>query len=198
MVFLVIFLIIVYAKGEAYTTKHESQYNFDLISFALGDGVSSSPPQSAVLKPPPSQITKWSNLLSQKNINLKKMVVVHPGMGGSARNWPAKSYKSLIEKMITQNMSVVLTGGILDHDFLQSSGVLKIPGVVSLLDQTRGDDLLAVLSLARVVVAPSTGVAHLAASLGVPTASLFSPVLVQAPLRVGARREVCQNFCASG
>ena len=170
-------------QKRSLAVQHESQYNFDLVDFALGHEKISTSPRGATLKASAGLTEKWIKVLKEKNLDLSRLVVVHAGMGGSARNWPPAFYKSLTEKMISNKISVVLTGGPLDQEILEGSGLLKISGIISLLNQTQGADLLAVLSLAKVLVAPSTGVAHLAAALGVSTAAIYSPVLVQAPLR---------------
>ncbi|MEN0059029.1 MAG: glycosyltransferase family 9 protein, partial [Bdellovibrio sp.] len=44
-----------------------------------------------------------------------------------------------------------------------------------------------VLGAAKAVIVPSTGIAHLAASLGTPVIGLYSPVRVQHPRRWAAR-----------
>ena len=49
------------------------------------------------------------------------------------------------------------------------------------------EQLLFVLSHAKHVVAPSTGVLHLAASLGTPVTGIYSPVRVQKATRWGPK-----------
>ena len=48
--------------------------------------------------------------------------------------------------------------------------------VIDLSEKLSGHELIYLLSEAKAVVAPSTGVAHLSASLGRPTIGLYSPV----------------------
>ena len=60
-----------------------------------------------------------------------------------------------------------------------------IPNVIWLDGKLSGDELIGVLENAFAVVAPSTGVLHLAASTGVATVGLFSQVHVQRALRWG-------------
>ncbi|PIT99664.1 MAG: glycosyltransferase family 9 protein [Bdellovibrionales bacterium CG10_big_fil_rev_8_21_14_0_10_45_34] len=130
----------------------------------------------------------------------RKYIVVHPGMGGSARNWPASSYIQLIEKLI-ENGLVVITGTAADERWLEpirvwlemqndskKTRIYWSVGKVDLLG------LAEVLSQAKALVAPSTGVLHLAASMGTPTVGIFSPVRVQAPTRWGARGARVKNL----
>ncbi len=59
-------------------------------------------------------------------------------------------------------------------EFLEEE--IKVGQVVDLSLKLSGHELIYLLSQASVVVAPSTGVAHLSASLGRPTIGLYSPV----------------------
>jgi ADP-heptose:LPS heptosyltransferase len=110
--------------------------------------------------------------------------VVHPGMSGSALNWPTERWVELIERL---DHPVVITGTASDEGFLAplrarlvgASRVIWADGKLS------GAELIALLAGARAVIAPSTGVLHLAASTGVPTLGIFSNILVQRALRWG-------------
>jgi heptosyltransferase I len=115
-------------------------------------------------------------------------IVIHPGMGGSALNWPTSHYQELIEK-ISHTSEVVITGTKADADYLAP---LKLafqnsPRIKFLDGAFSGEELLWVLHGAAAVLAPSTGVLHLAASLGVPTLGLFSPIKVESIDRWGPR-----------
>ncbi|MNL18690.1 Glycosyltransferase family 9 (heptosyltransferase) [compost metagenome] len=61
------------------------------------------------------------------------------------------------------------------------------PRVMNLQNQLKTPELLTVLSNSKAVIVPSTGVAHMAASLGVPVLGLYSPLRVQHPRRWAAR-----------
>jgi ADP-heptose:LPS heptosyltransferase len=160
--------------------KNEAHYNLDLISFALGAG-QNLPLLPAQLKPDIKSVEKWKKHFTDTGVNIDKLVVIHPGMGGSARNWPPTYYRELAESLILQGVSVVVTGTPHDEVIIQQSGILGLKEVIRVT--TQNDDILAVLSLARAIVVPSTGVAHLGASLGVPVIGIYSPVKVQSPRR---------------
>ena len=117
-------------------------------------------------------------------------VVVHPGMGGSALNWSTDRYAELIHELAREK-KIAITGTASDESFL-SPLRKKLAAdddlrkrVVWLDGKLNGPQLLSVLGNAYAVVAPSTGVLHLAASLGVPTVGLFSQVRVQRAVRWG-------------
>lgn len=139
--------------------------------------------------------TPHLKMLSPKTIDPAKRallphhyIVVHPGMGGSALNWPTSHYLELIQK-ISHTSEVVITGTKSDADYLAplKSALSNSPRIRFLDGAFSGEELLWVLHGATAVLAPSTGVLHLAASLNVPTLGLFSPIKVESIERWGPR-----------
>lgn len=122
-----------------------------------------------------------------------KFSVVHPGMGGSARNWPTSHYISWMQEAAKEE-TIVVTGTPSDDAILEPirQALEGTRNLVWLNGKLSGPQLLHVLDGARCVLAPSTGVAHLAASLGKPTIGLYSPVKVQHPTRWGPQGEAVQ------
>lgn len=115
-------------------------------------------------------------------------VVIHPGMAGSALNWPLLHYQELIAHL-SQKIQVVITGTAVDRGLLEPlrKALPASPQIIWLNETLSPQQLLFVLKKAQVVFAPSTGVIHLAASLGVPTRGIYSPVVVQQAQRWGPR-----------
>ncbi|WP_280453020.1 glycosyltransferase family 9 protein [Nocardia cyriacigeorgica] len=101
-------------------------------------------------------------------------VVVHPGAAVPARRMSARRSRSMVAALAEAGHRVLVTGG---------------PGETALTATVSGDHALdlggatdlpmlaAVLRGARVVVAPNTAAAHLAAAVGTPVVSLFAPVV---------------------
>lgn len=159
---------------------HELEYNFQLTEGALGLGRGWLPRTRLQLEAPAN------DNLKRFGLEPRSYSVVHPGMGGSALNWPLPMYVQLISKM-TEDTRVVITGTRADEKYLKPIRDLlsNNPRVTWLDGSLNGPELIMVLKNARSVVAPSTGVLHLAASTGVPTVGLFSPVKVQTATRWG-------------
>ncbi|HSU71792.1 MAG TPA: glycosyltransferase family 9 protein [Micrococcaceae bacterium] len=101
-------------------------------------------------------------------------VVVHPGAEAPARAWPAELNAACVELLAAAGYRVVVTGSQ-DEAMLTrrvaGSSALDLGGLTDL----RG--LAAVLAGAQAVVVGNTGPAHLAAAVGTPVVSLFSPVV---------------------
>ncbi len=168
----------------------EYEYNLRLVEEGLGfeEGRISREPLTTVID------SKWQDeTLSDHDLKRGEYAVVHPGMGGSARNWPTSHYISWIQEA-AQKETIVITGTASDEAILEPiRQALAGNGRIVWLDRKlSGPMLLHVLHGARVVLAPSTGVAHLAASLGKPVIGIYSPVRVQHPKRWGPLGENVQ------
>ncbi len=156
--------------------SHELEYNHQLIQKSLA-------PQASV---------ETSHLrLEAPSVDLaipKSYAVIHPGMAGSALNWPESHYRDLILSLV-QKTTVVVTGTVTDRNILEplKATLKNVQNILWLDEQLKPAQLLFVLKNAQVVFAPSTGVIHLAASLGVPTRGIYSPVGVQRAERWGPK-----------
>lgn len=159
----------------------ELEYNFQLVEAVLGRPRTNFARGALRLKTPENPA-----LLARFGLRSGRYCVVHPGMGGSALNWPTGHYADLI-RQLAAGTAVAITGTPADAVFLEPlKRELKDAANVIWLDgQLTGLELLAILGQARAVIAPSTGVLHLAASTGALTIGIFSPVRVQHPRRWG-------------
>ncbi len=168
--------------------KHEADYNLDLVLKALDLEQKSSPPRRAPVLQLKVGIRR--NLFEKFQVSPLQYVVVHPGMAGSALNWPQSKYNELIEKLL-EKTTVVITGTPTDSPYLTE---IKPrwefhPKVRFVQNQLSMDDLLVMLNSAGAVLAPSTGVAHLTASLGRPVVAIFSPIRTHRSQRWAPRGE---------
>jgi ADP-heptose:LPS heptosyltransferase len=179
-------------QRRSQSTQSELKNNCDLASWALShfrrEQVNSqaSPLVLSAPGPIPSLVTS-------------PYLVVHPGMAGSARNWAIENYAELIEKL-TDHITVVITGTATDREVLEplKARLKASERVLWWNERLTAEELLAALGRAAVVVAPSTGVLHLAAALGRPTVGLYSPVFVQHPRRWGAQSDLAENLLPTG
>ncbi|WP_413575800.1 glycosyltransferase family 9 protein [Bdellovibrio sp. HCB290] len=176
-------------QRRSQAVQHEADYNMDLLRYALNE--KSKEPTPVLKLTAPSN----SELLSKHGLNEKNYVVVHPGMAGSALNWPTARYISLIEQ-VTPFTKIVLTGTPADEPFLTAikARFKNDPQVINLQNQLKPAELFTVLKNSKAVVVPSTGVAHMAASLGASVLGLYSPIRVQHPRRWAARGENVKIF----
>lgn len=101
-------------------------------------------------------------------------LVLHPGATVPARRWPADRCAAAVHALTTSGHRVLVTGGPAEKDL--TAEVAGTTGV-DLGGATDLAELSGVLAGADVVVVGNTGPAHLAAAVGTPVVSLFSPVV---------------------
>lgn len=172
-------------QKRSQSTEHESEYNARLVEDGLGLERGSLPRSPLQLV---SHLTDSEQeiLLRRHRLRARDYFVVHPGMRGSALNWPTANWESLIRRL-SRLAPVAITGTAADEVHLAPlrKRLGADPAIRWLDGQLSSDELLAALANARAMAAPSTGVLHLAASVGARTVGIYSPVLVQAALRWG-------------
>jgi ADP-heptose:LPS heptosyltransferase len=112
-------------------------------------------------------------------------VVVHPGASVPARTWAPQRHAALVDALAGTGRRVVVTGGPGERALTALvAGPRRAPDrVVDLGGRLDLAGLAEVLGRAGVVVVGNTGPAHLAAAVGTPVVSLFSPVVPAARWR---------------
>jgi ADP-heptose:LPS heptosyltransferase len=120
----------------------------------------------------------------------KDFVIVHPGSGGSARNFTPGSYAWLADRIEGDlGTDVVFTFGpgeesLIDEiDSMRKDRSTRLEGSPDLIE------LAAFIYRAALFVSGSTGPMHIAAAVGTPTLSFFSPVRSTSPRRWGPLSE---------
>lgn len=111
----------------------------------------------------------------------KKLFVINPcavAKSKNWRNWSVEGYAAIADYVSDQyDMQVALTGGNsqLEKDTAEEIILLcKTSKPVNLVASTSIDELVAVLYLADIVLAPDTGPVHLASALGTDTIGLYA------------------------
>lgn len=182
-------------QRRSFVEMHEADYGLDLLRvLGIRHPTLAIPTTVSV----PEEATEWAKnwltvqgLLTQEE-NPKKLIVVHPGMGGSALNWPESHYIDLIDSLLGEGHRVLITGGAQEDELIhrvvsnlktkEHKGALAIYGG---REAKSVEYLAALYQHCSIVVAPSTGPLHLAVALGKPTVSFFPPIRVQSALRWG-------------
>ncbi len=170
-------------QKRSQSLQHEFDYNKDIVlkTFALKDDRRFH--FFEIAKP------DGTSVLQKFKLTEKNFIVIHPGMMGSALNWSQEQYIDFINEKILQHKVVCITGTSSDDPYLTE--IKKVffnnSAVHWLQNQLNLIELVQLLSAAEYVVAPSTGVAHLAASVGATIHGIYSPVKVHHPRRWAPR-----------
>jgi ADP-heptose:LPS heptosyltransferase len=101
-------------------------------------------------------------------------VVLHPGASVPAREWPAERCAQAVRALAQAGHRVLVTGSPAER---QLTAMVAGDTARDLGGRTDLATLAAVLDGADAVVVGNTGPAHLAAAVGTPVVSLFSPVV---------------------
>ena len=101
------------------------------------------------------------------------------------RNWHATHYAAVADYVSMElGYQVVLTGGPADNEKQMAQAILSHCqcSPVNLVGQTSIKELLAVLSLSELIIAPDTGPAHMGTAVSTPVIGLY---VTSNPLRTG-------------
>jgi len=131
-------------------------------------------------------------------VGTEPYVVLHPGASVPARAWSPQRCAQTVTELAERGRRVVVTGG--QDERALTARVAGDRGI-DLGGHTTLSELAAVIAGADAVVVGNTGPAHLAAAVGTPVVSLFSPVVPArqwAPYRVahvllGDQDSPCRN-----
>ena len=111
----------------------------------------------------------------------KKLFIINPCAVAKTknwRNWTTEGYAAITDFISeTYNMQVVLTGGNSPVEKNTAEEILtlcKNAKPVNLVGSTNIDELVAILQLADIVLAPDTGPVHIASALGTKTIGLYA------------------------
>jgi ADP-heptose:LPS heptosyltransferase len=170
-------------QSRSSSTQHEFDYNLDLVKKLTGPISEKSENIVFQFRKPSS--SRW---IEQFDLG-PRYVVVHPGMMGSALNWKQHQYSKKIQELVDEHYIVAITGTQSDDSYLTQirRQWAEHPQIRWLQGRLDFERLLEVIYYSEKVIAPSTGVAHIAASLGKSLDAIYSPIRVHHPKRWGPR-----------
>jgi len=113
-------------------------------------------------------------------------IILHPGSGGSARDWPPENFARLADLLRQQSdAQVILTGALNEADLI--NGILQQTTTkpISLGGRLSITELAVLCQRAAVFVSNSTGPLHLAVMVGAPVVAFYPPIQACRPERWG-------------
>ncbi|RME26563.1 MAG: lipopolysaccharide heptosyltransferase family protein [Candidatus Zixiibacteriota bacterium] len=160
--------------------KHEAEYNLDFLQF-FNDGPTIHEPK---VYPTERELRNARRILQESGVN-EPFVVLHPGSGGSAENWPLRRFLELYRLLTEQGMVVIMSGSEAEGKMISEAAMPLGLDIRQVTGQTDLRTLAALLSLASTVVANSTGPLHLAVAVGTPVVGLYPSRRIMSPRRWG-------------
>jgi heptosyltransferase II len=123
------------------------------------------------LKVPAAEIAAWRQ---RNGLGDGPAVALAPGAVGPSKRWPAAAYGQLARSLVADGLAVWVLGGPQEK---QLAAEIVGDESRSIHDLTGTDLRNAILALAaaRVAVSNDSGLLHVAAALGTPSAGIFGP-----------------------
>lgn len=158
--------------------KPESEYNLDLIKYfiQLNGDATVIPQTTPYLVFDKEEVNKIRNDYRKKYQidTATKLVILHPGTGGSAINLSLKQYAELAGLLANKhNIHIIITSGPSELEFASSlSSMLNVPH--SIYHSTCGLVAFArFIAMSDMFISGSTGPLHIAGALNIPTAAFY-------------------------
>lgn len=150
---------------------HEAEYNTRLVASILEQPVETSLVRPVVM---PESKKTINSLLSSFGISSeKKIIVIHPGSGGSSHDWLPENFGKLAQIISAQHGFHVIITGVENEKELCQTVQKYSPTAINLCGKLSLADMIALLDISSLLVANSTGVLHIAAALGTPVVGLY-------------------------
>ena len=122
-----------------------------------------------------------SEKLSAGNPLDKPIAVICPAASKAERNWHAEGYSQAAQHLHARGFKVVICGGPTTMEKLLAEAIISRSDfskgdneILNLVGRTSLKQLLAVLKVAHLVIAPDTGPAHMAVTVGTPVVGLYA------------------------
>ena len=163
--------------------KHETELNFDLLD-SLFSSDRKARPTFALDEEAMSSVVKLFE--SHQIAPIRRIAILHPGSGGSSRDWPLAHFEWIADLLSKRSDThVILSGSREERRLTTQIAKINPEKILSVAGETTLSQLMSLLSLAGLCIANSTGPLHLANALKVPTIGLFPPLIDCGPERWG-------------
>ncbi len=165
--------------------RHEAEYNLNLLAPIGCDpsGVKGELDFPIVI--PGAAVERVRALLEQLGIG-GRFVVIHPGSGGSAREWPLENFGRLGARLaVEKQCTVVVTGSAEERSLVDSLASMIGADARPVAGRLTLKELAALIRSASLFISHSTGPLHIAAAVGTPLVGLYPQITAMSPRRWG-------------
>ena len=171
-------------------TRHEIEYNLDLLKGLGREAPAGMRPDFTVMIPGTAR-GRVEQMLAVRGIAPgDRYVVIHPGSGGSARDWPLENFGELADLLSArEGVRVVVTGGA--GEAVKVETVVRRSGgkAVGLAGEFSLKELAALIQRGALFISNSTGPLHLAVAVGTPVLGFYPQIPVMGVRRWGPSAE---------
>jgi lipopolysaccharide heptosyltransferase II len=161
--------------------RHEAEYNLRLLQ-PLGINASKIEFHFTLSQAEREKIDEKLNKLGAG----AKPIILHPGSGGSARDWPPEYFAQLADRAHHElGVQVILTGAPAEKNLIAAIQRQTKSQPLSLCGRLTIIELAVLCQRAAVFVSNSTGPLHLAVMVGTPVVAFYPPIRAARPERWG-------------
>ncbi len=139
---------------------HEAEYNVRMIHHAFGG----SQPSVTLVSP------RHENIATK---SVPPWIIIHPGSGGSAHDWPAERFGQLAKRLSDELQAHIIVTGVESERALCNTVMSHCPEADNLCGTLDLDDMIDLIASSCVLCSNSTGVLHIAAALGVGVVGFY-------------------------
>jgi len=164
-------------QHRKYAEHHELEFNIKMLAkFGIEESITK--------KDIKFNISVDSNSISKLKILLesngwqqnKKLIILHPGSGGSSVDLPPKKFGELINKLsLNENLFLIITGSASEKSLTDK--LTAGTQVLNLTDELNLKELIALISLCNIFISNSTGPIHIASALDKYTIGFYPKIV---------------------
>jgi heptosyltransferase-2 len=161
-------------EHRKYSIKNEAEYNLSLLTLL---GIKSSEKLSVHLQLNDDWYQEFNGLQKEYSINANsQLVVLHPGSGGSAREWKPEHFAELSKLFLAKGFVVVVTGGPEETNLVNNVRSMSGKEIIPLAGKLSLRGLAGLIKKAHLFISNSTGPLHIAAAVGTPLIGFYPPI----------------------
>jgi len=166
---------------------HEAEYNVNLLAPLGCPAPDSIGEFDFPIIIPGSTVETVKVLLKRLGIGGdRQFIVIHPGGGGSALEWPLECFGRLGARLAAErNYAIVVTGSAKEGSLALSLASMIGDAARPVAGELSLKELAALIRSASLFVSHSTGPIHIAAAVGTPVVGLYPQITAMSPRRWG-------------
>jgi heptosyltransferase-1 len=112
-------------------------------------------------------------IAAKLGVQQRNMVILNPGAGWAAKQWPAKRYGEVAKQLADDGMFPVINFGPGEEELARVAQLSSVQAATAISCSI--SELVALTRRARLFIGGDTGPLHLAAALKVPAVAIFGP-----------------------
>lgn len=167
--------------------RHESQYNLGLLKgLGLKSQLSVKPSITVLEEDRLAALSVMHEMGIQRG---NRWLILHPGSGGSARDWRPENFGRLANVLTKEGFKVAITGGPGENAIVNQVVDYSEGTGIAVVNRLNLKELAAFISEADLFVSNSTGPLHIAAAVGTPVIGFYPDIVVCSHRRWGPLSE---------